>query len=303
MGIIGAAPDGFPSLRSFAWTTPQAAQSASRMAERRNQSNRPAFAFAARGGSSLSDVASQGYFEASRRPLEILFFLLPFIALYEYELVRVLRSPEGLVTNGAHLGILRLFDALGFDAVALSLPGVLIVAILVGWHAAQRGPWIVDLGVVARMFLESIALAVPLLVFAQLVVRALPAAGVDDFGALPLGARIAVSIGAGIYEELVFRLILIWLLVTALVDLAGFSRRTAVPVAVGLSALAFAIYHPIHAADGSLVGQRFAFYLGAGVYFGVVFLMRGFGIVVATHALYDIATAFLASAPPDAPTG
>ncbi|MEY3142508.1 MAG: hypothetical protein RLY21_1001 [Planctomycetota bacterium] len=273
------------------------------MAERRNQSNRPALAFAARGGSSLSEVVSQGYFDASRRPLEILFFLLPFIALYEYELVRVLRSPEGLVTNGAHLGILRLFDALGFDAAALSLPGLLLVAILVGWHAAQRGPWIVDLGVVGRMYLESAALVVPLLVLAQVAVRALPLAGVDDFGALPLGARIAVSIGAGIYEELVFRLLLIWVLLAALVDFAKFSRKIAVAIAVGLSALAFTVYHPLHAEDGSLIAQRFAFYFAAGVYFGAVFLLRGFGIVVATHALYDIATALLAARAADAPPG
>lgn len=273
------------------------------MAERRPQSNRPAFAFTARGGSSLSEFVAQGYFEASRRPLEILFFLLPFIALYEYELVRVLRSPEGLVTNGAHLGILRLFDALGFDAAALSLPGVLLVAILVGWHAAQRGPWIVDLGVVARMYLESAALAVPLLVLAQVAVRAFPLAGVDDFGALSLGARIAVSIGAGLYEELVFRLLLIWLLLTLLIDGAKFSRRTAVPVAILLSAIAFTVYHPLRDADGAFIAQRFAFYLVAGVYFGVLFLTRGFGIVVATHALYDIATALLAARAADAATG
>ena len=271
------------------------------MAERRSQSNRPAFAFLVRGGSSLSDFVAQGYFEASRRPLEILFFLLPFIALYEYELVRVLRSPEGFVTNGAHLGILRLFDAFGFEAAALSLPGVLLVAILVGWHAAERGPWIVDLGVVGRMYLESIALAVPLLVLAQIAVRALPLAGIDDFGALPLGARIAVSIGAGLYEELVFRLLLIWLLLTVLVYFVKFSRRVAEPIAIGLSALAFTVYHPLHDADGTFIAQRFAFYLVAGVYFGVLFLMRGFGIVVATHALYDIATALLASRAADAP--
>jgi membrane protease YdiL (CAAX protease family) len=141
---------------------------------------------------------------------------------------------------------------------------------------------------------------VPLLVLAQIAVRALPLAGIDDFGALPLGARIAVSIGAGLYEELVFRLLLIWLLLTVLVDFVKFSRRVAVPIAVGLSALAFTVYHPLHDADGTFIAQRFAFYLVAGVYFGVLLLMRGFGIVVATHALYDIATALLASRAADA---
>jgi hypothetical protein len=262
------------------------------MGERRTNQLRPASMFS-RGGSSLSEFVTRGYFEASRRPLEILFFLLPFIAIYEYELLRVLRAPDGFVTNGAHLAILRLFDALGFGPAALSLPGLLIVAILIGWHAARNGPWIVNLGVVARMFLESLLLCLPLLVLAQLVVRALPLAGIDDFGALSLGARIAISIGAGLYEELVFRLLLIWVIVTVLVDLAKFERRTARAIAIGLSALAFTIYHPIHTPDGRLLPQRFVFYFLAGVFFGVVFTLRGFGIVVATHALYDIATAFL----------
>lgn len=268
------------------------------MGERRTNQSRPASIFS-RGGSSLSDFVSQGYFEASRRPLEILFFLLPFIAIYEYELVRILRAPDGFVTNGAHLAILRLFDALGFGPSALSLPGLLIVAILLGWHAARRAPWIVDLGVVGRMLVESLLLAVPLLVLAQIVVRALPLAGVDDFGALSLGARIAISIGAGLYEELVFRLLLIWLLVTVLADFVKFERKTSRAVAIGLSALAFAVYHPIHAPDGSLVLQRFTFYLVAGIYFGIVFTLRGFGIVVAVHALYDIATAFLTAPAPE----
>ena len=246
-------------------------------------------------GGAASDA--RGYFADSRRPLEILFFLLPFIALYEYELARVLRSADGLVTNGAHLGILRVFAALGLGEGALSVPGILIVVILLVWHALERRPWIVDLSVVARMFGESLGLAVPLLVFSQIAVRALPAAGVADFGALPLDARIAVSIGAGLYEELVFRMALLALLQGLLGDVLGMPPRAAVACAVGLGAIAFAGYHPLHDAQGALVAQRAVFYLGAGVYFGVVYLERGFGVVVATHALYDIATAFLVGAP------
>ena len=77
----------------------------------------------------------------------------------------------------------------------------------------------------------------------------------------------------------------------------GLGRRMVRAVLVGLGAIAFAGYHPLHDAQGALVAQRAVFYLGAGVYFGVVYLKRGFGVVVATHALYDIATAFLVGAP------
>jgi hypothetical protein len=36
------------------------------------------------------------------------------------------------------------------------------------------------------------------------------------------------------------------------------------------------------------------FYLGSGAYFSVVYLLRGFGVVAATHALYDVAVVLLA---------
>ena len=61
------------------------------MATRPRSTTRPMLAPLLRGGAA-SDA--RGYFADSRRPLEILFFLLPFIALYEYELARVLRSAD-----------------------------------------------------------------------------------------------------------------------------------------------------------------------------------------------------------------
>ncbi len=268
----------------------------------KSQTKRPAPAPKGKSGllhSQATVGGENGYFEVSRRPLEILFFLLPFIAFYEYELVRALSSPDGLVTNGAHLAILRLIDALGFDAlgrqaVALSLPGYLLIAIFMVWQCVTRARWVVDLSVVARMFVESAALALPLLVFGALVARTVPvAAAVDGFESLPLVARIAVSVGAGLYEELLFRMALIAALLGVLCDVLNLERMTATIIAICLSALAFAAYHPLHSAGGVFMPQRFIFFLGAGLYFGILFVSRGFGIAAATHALYDIATALL----------
>ena len=48
------------------------------------------------------------------------------------------------------------------------------------------------------------------------------------------------------------------------------------------SAIAFAVYHqPTHPTE-------WATYTLSGVYLGTVYVMRGFGIVVGTHALYDV---------------
>jgi membrane protease YdiL (CAAX protease family) len=281
------------------------------MSDRSRKPSKPASARSAQGGFLLGsafggDFLGRSYGEASRRPLEILFFLLPFIAYYEYELVRALRSPDGLVTNGAHLAILRLFDAFGLDAVALSLPGFLLAGIFLVQHVLSRGPWIVDLSIVARMFAESLMLAVPLLVFAALLERLTPLAGslerltplagIEQFSALPLGARIAVSIGAGLYEELVFRMFLIGAFTFILAELTSLRRGAAIATAVALSSIAFALYHPLAGPDGTVPATRIVFFLGGGLYFGLLYVQRGFGIAAATHAIFDIATALMISA-------
>jgi hypothetical protein len=271
------------------------------MSDRSRKPSKPASARSAQGGFLLGsafggDFLGRSYGEASRRPLEILFFLLPFIAYYEYELVRALRSPDGLVTNGAHLAILRLFDAFGLDAVALSLPGFLLAGIFLVQHVLSRGPWIVDLSIVARMFVESLMLAVPLLVFAALLERLTPLAGIEQFSALPLGARIAVSIGAGLYEELVFRMFLIGAFTFILAELTSLRRGAAIATAVALSSIAFALYHPLAGPDGTVPATRIVFFLGGGLYFGLLYVQRGFGIAAATHAIFDIATALMISA-------
>ena len=80
--------------------------------------------------------------------------------------------------------------------------------------------------------------------------------------------------------------------VRALLWALGFSLWGAAG-SVLISALAFALYHfePLWdwgAFVASFRASHFAFYILAGVYFAAIYVMRGFGIVAATHALYDI---------------
>jgi hypothetical protein len=100
---------------------------------------------------------------------------------------------------------------------------------------------------------------------------------------------------AGIYEELVFRLGLIGILLVVLEDAMKVAKPTAMALAVAVSAVAFTIYHPLRGPDGGVQPARVVFYLAAGVYFGVLFAARGFGIAVGAHAFYDIASAIIAT--------
>jgi membrane protease YdiL (CAAX protease family) len=100
----------------------------------------------------------------------------------------------------------------------------------------------------------------------------------------PLG-RLVGFLGAGIYEELLFRL----LLLPAVLGLLR-ACRVAPPWqawgAVLLTSLLFSAAHYFGAEPWEL--RSFVFRFLAGVFFAALFVLRGFGVAAGTHALYDI---------------
>ena len=118
-------------------------------------------------------------------------------------------------------------------------------------------------------------------------------------GESSLLANIVTGIGAGIYEELVFRLILICLLMLIFQDLLGISHTRAIFASVILSAALFSAHHHVVFVDGHLTRSSefcmgaFVFRTVAGIYFAALFAVRGFGITAGTHAFYDIIATLL----------
>ncbi len=227
---------------------------------------------------------ADGYGARSRQPLAILAFLLPLVLGYEIGLAILLRTRDGVLTNKAHETLLAFFDAFGINASGgLFLGGAVIVAVLLAWHLLNRDPWRIDPAVPAIMWAESIGLAVPLIVLGVVVASREPmAAGAGDLTSLGLSSQLAISIGAGLYEELLFRMLLIALLHTLLVDVARIDGSLGTAIAIVVSAAAFSLYHRPGQVGAAL------FYFLAGLYFAGVFVWRGFGIVVGAHAFYDI---------------
>ena len=250
-----------------------------------------------------SAEAAQTYWDRSRQPLEILALVAPLVVTYEIGLVWALRAERGTITNRAHEGLLRLFDAVGIDLMVMALPAAAVVVVLVTWQFLSRRPWTLDLPTLGFMVLESAAAALPLAVFAQVIARsgvAWDSMGAVAWTAVPAGAaaagpealgtlgKVSLAIGAGIYEELIFRMALISLLHTLFVDAMRLGERWGIGIAIAVSAVLFAMYHPLGAEGGGIDWSRATFYVGAGAYFGVLYVMRGFGIAVGAHAAYDL---------------
>jgi membrane protease YdiL (CAAX protease family) len=100
--------------------------------------------------------------------------------------------------------------------------------------------------------------------------------------------RLVMSIGAGVYEETVFRLGLLGGLALLFQRGFGAARWAAVPAAFVLSAVAFSAVHHIPPYGDPFTMGLFTFRLLAGIFFGVLFWFRGFAVAVYTHALYDV---------------
>ena len=97
-----------------------------------------------------------------------------------------------------------------------------------------------------------------------------------------------LSIGAGLYEELVFRLIVIALVIVIAVDVGKLHATYGAALAITISSLLFAAHHYPPIGTDAFDVRTFAFRVAAGGYLAGVFLFRGFGIAVGAHAMYNI---------------
>ncbi len=219
------------------------------------------------------------------RPLDALVFLLPLICFYEFG---SMANRDRVIAFDLLRRVLELFGPVG-----MWIPGLLVVVILVATHIASGQSWSVGWGRVGWMYLEAVGLAVPLFV----INWAMPqlAGGVSPESLID---RIAMGVGAGIYEELVFRLILISMILMVGVDLLRFDETTVAMAAVVLSSLIFAAHHHRPIGMEPFDATRFCFRAIAGLYLAMVFWYRGYGLSAGCHAAYNSALALLGAAEP-----
>lgn len=229
------------------------------------------------------------YRSESARPLTSLLFITPMLLAYEAGIF--LFGPQAL-RNGADAWLRELLILLGFGQYFL-LP-LLAAAILLGWHYTSRTRWHIEGRVILGMWVESLALGVILLISARLLAmlffwNTAPFQASLSVGKVP--AMVCGYFGAGIYEELLFRLILLPAIL-GLLAWWGCRKRTASGWAVIFSSLLFSLAHyDLFSSVGEPFNlYSFVFRMLAGIYFATLFLKRGFGIAAGTHAMYDICT-------------
>ena len=234
------------------------------------------------------------YLELTRTHTYSLLFAVPLLLLYEAGAAWLAGGGEPTLRNGADVLLRTLLAAGGVEGTtaftAVLLGGALLLVLLE--QRRRRVP--LRPAPFLGMALESLATA---LVFGvvggtltQWVLDGVGfrlAAGEGPVGSLPLREGVVLSLGAGIYEELVFRILLVGGLF-AVFRSSGLGRKQAGAFAAVLAALLFSGFHYIGPYGDPWAVPSFLFRFLAGLAFSVLFLVRGFGIAAWTHALYDV---------------
>jgi hypothetical protein len=243
--------------------------------------------------------SSKSYWQLARAPRYSLLFALPLLLLYETLAFALSHDAIVGVRNGADVMLKSVFVGLGGRS-GLVVFGLLLLGVG-GWLVARdikRSSRPVP-RILLLMGLESLAWA---LVFGwvagtltSLLLRGVPLALGIVAARMDVPTQLMISLGAGLYEELLFRVLLV-------AGLAYGARRALKwsPVASGalaavVGALVFSAFHYIGPLGDDLALGSFTFRAIAGLLFSGLYLTRGFGITAWTHALYDVILVLMGS--------
>jgi hypothetical protein len=228
------------------------------------------------------------YLSATRHPWASLLFLTPLLALYEGGVLWLGGDQAARLRNGADAWMRWGLDVFGAGHV-LAAPLVVLLVLLAWtwWRWADRPDDPVTLFFGTAF--ESCLFAFVLWQFSRNFGPIVEGLGVPlqiTVRTPPL-AQILTFIGAGIYEEVLFRLGLFAGLYGVLC-VVRLPKVVAAALAAAAAAAVFAAAHHVGPYGEPVRADYLVFRAAAGLYFTLLFVLRGFGIAVGAHAGYDV---------------
>ena len=204
-----------------------------------------------------------------------LVLVFPLLLAYELGVIFV-----GQV-NGADVVTRALYAALGSRALYLLVHAVVAVGFLIWIRRANRWSTL-SLEIALPVVLEAAIYALTLGAAITLVMQHVLGLGG--------GGTLVSACGAGVHEELVFRLGLLAGIAALL--RAHASPRLSLALAFAISAPLFALAHHLGPYGEPFTAHAFAFRTLAGLAFGAIFWFRSLAHAVYAHVLYDLVVAW-----------
>ena len=236
--------------------------------------------------------SNSSYFAVSRSHRYSILFALPLLLAYEGLAALLAQPGQGELRNGADALLRGAFTAVaGVHGAAIFMAAVIMLGIGLVVRDMRQSKDRLRAFVFLEMLGESAALAAGfgfvISVATAKLLGALPPLSLSPLTETSWTTRLMLSLGAGLYEELFFRVLLVTGLAAGARVILGLGRRGAAILAAVAGAFIFSAFHYIGPYGDLLQLQSFVFRLLAGLAFSALYLLRGFGIAAWTHALYD----------------
>jgi hypothetical protein len=238
--------------------------------------------------------AVKTYHKITRSHFFGLLIILVLLLIYESSSAVAYQEGKIVLRNAAEIMIKRTFWYIG-----LRQPWIywFIYVALLGWAywlAKKNKLLALQFPYFPYAIFESLIYALSLssiihLISRSIVIRVL---GTDTNGVeLGLGERMALALGAGIYEELLFRLGLLGTLLFFFQKTLPAKPFVHIILAVTISAALFSVFHYWSGRE-TVSADSFFFRFYAGIILGSLYLWRGIGVAAYTHAFYDLLLVF-----------
>lgn len=228
------------------------------------------------------------YFSNTKNILYSFLFSLPLLLAYEILILIAQPDAQHAVRISVDIWFKQLFSLFSVNTVSVTLLIAFLAGLVILYRERHRLRTL-KFRYFPYMLAESFVYSVAALFLAQyLLTLILQLAAAEPAAALTGMQKLALSLGAGLYEELFFRVILVSVLLMVFERIFKGAKWAAAAAAMVVSALLFSAVHYIGEMGDLFTLSSFLFRFIFGLILNGIYIWRGFGIAAWTHALYDI---------------
>ncbi len=227
------------------------------------------------------------YFRKSRGLLYSYLICIPLLLLYEV-LILISQPQSDVARISVDVWFKNLFAYFGLDAISTTLLVAAMIGGVIVYHKRKEVSSIKRsyfLFMIAESAIYAIAVAIIVSNLVEFIL--LQSSNAPQLGDLNRLQLIALSLGAGLYEELFFRVILVSVLVY-LFNLIFARKNFVFGAAVVTAAVLFSGVHYVGEYADIFTLNSFLFRFLFGLALNLIYVIRGFGMAAWTHALYDL---------------
>ena len=224
------------------------------------------------------------YLTVSKSPLYSFIFTLPLFLLYEVGIFLISSRDIDQLRNGADVLMRQVLESFGIYGM-YGFGGTFLIGFLIAFIRQKKNLRTseIESRFLLIMFFESIAWATLLVIMMIKIPTFLSLSNEDH-----LIQQVVLAIGAGIYEEFVFRVLLISGLAILFGLIFNWGELGKTFLSVIISSAIFSIFHFFGSYGDTFSFPLFSVRFFAGIFLAMIYIFRGFGITAYAHSIYDL---------------